>query len=91
MSVVSSSRTITQKEHFYIHKVVAELVVEDLVTNEFSLKKYCSPMSDHEEDSIDVQSFSNFSSAESLGGAYRAEATDQWTASSGIIVNSTTL
>ena len=36
------------------------------------------------EDSIDVKSFSNFSSANSLGGAYRAEATDQWTASYGI-------
>ena len=72
MSVVSASRTNPQKEHFYIHKVVAELVVEDLVTNEVSLKKYCLPMSDHEEDSIDVQSFSNFSSAESLGGACRS-------------------
>ena len=41
-------------------------------------------MSDYEEDSIDVQSFSNSSLAESLGGEYRAEATDQWTASSGI-------
>ena len=36
------------------------------------------------EDSIDVKSFSNFSSVESLGGAYRAEATDQWTTSDGI-------
>ena len=36
------------------------------------------------EVSIDVKSFSNFSSADSLGGAYRAEATDRWTASSGI-------
>ena len=36
-------------------------------------------MSDYEEDSIDVQSFSNLSSANSLGGAYRAEATHQWT------------
>ena len=41
-------------------------------------------MSDYEDDFIDVQSFSNLSFAESLGGAYRAEATDQWTASSGI-------
>ena len=71
MSVVSSSRT-------------AELVIEDLVTNEVLLKNYCSPMSDHEEDFIDVQSFSNTSLAESLGGAYRAEATDQWIASSTI-------
>ena len=43
-------------------------------------------MSDCEEDSIDVQSFSNLSSANSLGGAYRAEAADQWTASNGINV-----
>ena len=43
-------------------------------------------MSDYEEDSIDVQSFSNFSLVESLGGAYRAEAKDQWTASRGITV-----
>ena len=48
-------------------------------------------MSDYAEDSIDVQSFSNFSSAESLGCAYRAEATHQWTASSGITVKTTTL
>ena len=41
-------------------------------------------MSDCEEDSIDVQNFSNLSAAESLCGAYRAEATDHWTASSGI-------
>ena len=84
-----------------MHNVVAELVIEDLVTNELLLKNfiiedlftnealsknYCLPMSDYEEDFIDVQCFSNFSSAHSLGGAYRAEATDQWTASSGIIV-----
>ena len=43
-------------------------------------------MSDHEEDFIDVQNFSKNSSAESLGGAHRAEATDPWTASSGITV-----
>ena len=36
------------------------------------------------DDSIDVKSFQNFSLADSLGGVYRAEATDQWTASSGI-------
>ena len=42
-------------------------------------------MSDHQEDSLDVQSFSNLSSANSLGGAYRAEVTDQWTASNGIL------
>ena len=34
LPVVFSSRTITQKEHLNIHDVVAELVVEDLVTNE---------------------------------------------------------
>ena len=84
LSVVSSSRTITQKEHFNIHNVVAEFVIEDLVTNEVLLKNYCLPLSDYEEDSIDVQCFSNFSLAGSLGGAYHAEATDQWTASSGI-------
>ena len=33
---------------------------------------------------MDAQSFSNLSSANSLGGACRAEATDQWTASIGI-------
>ena len=33
-------------------------------------------MSDYEEDSIVVQSFPNFSLAESLGDAYRAEAAD---------------
>ena len=47
---------MTQKERLNIHKVVAELAIEDLVTNEVSLKNYCSPMSDYEEDSIDVQS-----------------------------------
>ena len=87
VSVISSSRTITQKEHLNMHKVVAELAIEDLVANEVFLKNYCLPMSDYEEDSIDVESFSNFSSAESLGGAYCAEATDQWTASRGITVN----
>ena len=76
----------TQKEVFHIHKVVAELVIEDLVTNEVLLKKYCSSMSDYEDDFNDVQSFSSTSPAESLGGAYRAEATDPWTASSGITV-----
>ena len=48
-------------------------------------------MSDSEEDSIDVQSFSNLSSANSLGGAYRAEAADQWTASNGINVKNPAL
>ena len=101
LSVVSSSRTITQKEHLNIHNVVAELVnedlvtnevllknliMQDLVTNEVLLKNYCLPISDYEEDSINVKSFSNFSSAESLGGAFRAEAKDRWTASSGITV-----
>ena len=43
-------------------------------------------MSDYEEDSHDVQSFSNLSSANSLGGAYRAEATDQWSTVSGVTV-----
>ena len=33
VSIVSSSRTIAQEEHFYIHKVVAEQVIEDLVKN----------------------------------------------------------
>ena len=66
--------------------MVAELVVEDLVTNEVLLKNYGSPMSHHEEDFLDVQNFSKNSSAESLGGAHRAEATDPWTASSGITV-----
>ena len=33
---------------------------------------------------MDVQSFSNVSSANSLGGAYRAEATDQWKTVSGV-------
>ena len=43
-------------------------------------------MSDFEEDSNDVQSFSNLSSANSLGGAYRAEATDQWSTVGGVTV-----
>ena len=43
-------------------------------------------MSDYEEGSIDVQSFSKLSSANSLGGAYRAEATDQWSTVSGVTV-----
>ena len=86
MSVVPSSRTIAQKEHLNIHNVVAELVIEDLVTNEASLKNCRLPMSDYEEDSIDVYCVSNFLSAGSLGGAYRAEATDQWTATNGITV-----
>ena len=43
-------------------------------------------MSDYEEDFIDVPRFSNLSSAESLGGACRAETTDQWTALNGIDV-----
>ena len=43
-------------------------------------------MSDYEEDSIDAQNFSNLSSFNSLGGAYRAEATDQWSTVSGISV-----
>ena len=73
VSVVSSSRTITHEEHLNIHPVVAELAVEDLVTNEVLLKNfftedlatnevllknYCLPISDYEEHSIDVQSFS---------------------------------
>ena len=43
-------------------------------------------MSDFEENSIDVQSFSNLSSANSLGGAYRAEATYPSSTVSGVIV-----
>ena len=43
-------------------------------------------MSDFEEDSNDVQSFSTLSSANSLGGAYRAEATDQWSTVGGATV-----
>ena len=66
--------------------LLKNLIVEDLVTNEVLLKNCCFPVSDYEEHSIDVQSFSNFSSAESLSGAYRAEATDQWTAFRGITV-----
>ena len=75
LSVVSSSNTITQQEYLNIHKVVAELAIEDLDTNELLLKNfiiedlftnealsknYCLPMSDNEEDSKDVQRFSNF-------------------------------
>ena len=63
------------------------LFVEDLVANEVLLKNYSSPMSDHEEDFNDVQTFSKSSSAESLGGASRAENTDQWTAFLGITAN----
>ena len=48
-------------------------------------------MSDCEEDFVDVPRFSNFSLAESLGGAYRAEAADQWTASNGIIAKNPAL
>ena len=101
LSVVSSSRTITMKEHLNGHNVVAELVIEDLVTNEVLLKNliiedlvtnevflknYCLPISDYEEDSIDFKSFKKISSADSLGGAFRAEATDRWTGCSGITV-----
>ena len=32
---------ISQKEHFHIHKVVAEQVPGDLVANEVTLKEYC--------------------------------------------------
>ena len=55
-----------------------EPVIGDFVTNDILLKDF-----------IDVHSFSNIPSAESLGGAYRAEAKDPWTASSGITENST--
>ena len=83
----------THTEHFNFHKVVAERdflrschgrgrVIEDLVTNEVLLWSCSSPMNDYEVDSIDV----HLSSANSLGGAYREEATDQWTASNGITV-----
>ena len=43
-------------------------------------------ISDYEEDFIDTQNFSKTISSESLVGAYRAESTDQLTASSGITV-----
>ena len=81
-----SSQTSYTYRTLYIRKVVAELVIEDLVGNEVLLKNCLSPMSDHEEDSIDAQNFSNLSSFNSLGGAYRAEATDQWSTVSGISV-----
>ena len=38
-------------------------------------------MSDYEEDSTDIQNLSKTLSAESLVGPYRANTTDQWTAS----------
>ena len=43
-------------------------------------------MGDYEEDSIGVQSFTSLSCSNSLAGAYRAEATYQWTASNGVTV-----
>ena len=43
-------------------------------------------MSDYEEDSVDVQNFSNLSSANSLSGAYRAESTDQSSTVRGVSV-----
>ena len=44
-------------------------------------------MSDCDEDAIDAHSFSNLTSANSLGGAYRAEATEHWSTVSGITIN----
>ena len=41
-------------------------------------------MGDYEENLTDFQSFLKAMPAESLVGAYRAEPTDQWTASRGI-------
>ena len=76
---------VTYSEHFTSTKCWRSRVFEDLVTNDV-LVKNCSPMSDYEEGSIDVQSFSKLSSANSLGGAYRAEATDQWSTVSGVTV-----
>ena len=35
---------------------------------------------------MNVQSFSNLSSANSLGGAYRVESTDQWSTVSGVTI-----
>ena len=84
--LVFSSRTSYTHRTLYILKVVAELVIEDLVGHEVLLKNFSSPMSDYEEDSIDAQNFSNLSSVNSLGGAYRADATDQLSAVSGITV-----
>ena len=83
--VFSSQKSYTYRT-LHIRKVVAELVIEDLVGNEVLLKNCFSPMSDYEEDSIDAPNFSNLSSVNSLGGAYRAEATDQWSTVSGITV-----
>ena len=85
LSVVSSSRTITPKQTFE-HPQCGSGVGYWRSCHERGLveKKYCLPMSDNEEDSIDVNSFSNFSSADSSGGAYRAEATNRWTTSKGI-------
>ena len=75
VSVVRHVR-FTSKEYFYIHKSAAEQVIDKLVTNEVLLKNSFFSLSDYEEDSIDVQSFSNLSSVNSMGGAYRAEVTD---------------
>ena len=82
---------VAQKEHFHIHKVVAQQVDQDLVANEVPLKEYRSkistiPITENEEDFIDIHDFAKTISAESLVGPYRAESTDQWTASSGITV-----
>ena len=59
--------------------MVAEHVEEeDLVANKVHLEEYCSKFSNTD------QKFSRTIPAESLVGAYRAESTDQWTASGGI-------
>ena len=62
--------------------MVAEQVTSDLAANEVAFKRVLFEdstilMSDYEKDYIDIKNLSKTLSAESLGGAYRAESTDQ--------------